>query len=861
MAAKIQLTVEANFKSAEDALKSLGDLTESEAKKVEKMRKKFTTNEIDKMMRANTRLGASITAVSGKMAGLQAQKKSLERKIKDLINAGFKPASKEVQTLKMRYLDLNKAIKKENDLLEKNNQIKKNTAKLNKNINKSLKYSALALAGVGALIVKNTFDMAKYGDELAKTSRRLGVTVEELQEFGFAAERQGVNQQQFLTAMEKLQRNIGDARAETGKLNQTLKRTNPSLLEAFKNTETMGQAFELAIDSMSKMNDQFDKASLATALFGRQGLKMLTVTEAGIDGFNELRAAMRGIGVITKEQAERSEVLVDKMTDLQTAWKFTRTQLADQLNPAMQELTQQITVQLKDIPRLTLIFEKWLPLIKGVGVALGVVSIALGVKMIKAAFLFFKATKIASLSAGVLVLAITGLATAIFLIMKDIDLWKALFLKSIAIVKVNWKLFAGFLGRVWDGVILNVKEKVLDWGFTIGKIFFKTAKTIASNLALPGTKMEEFANKMETGFTKFNSDTFAIRIGIINQQKEINKTFKSNLVNAAAVAKAEDEKFNKSVKLWNQRKADEKARHDITINNIKAEQKEIENSIAAQKRAREAQVKAQKEAAAAAEFKAYGESVGFLKTLGLTDADLYEIDVKMKMLELQFKGTTDYIIEEANRRIEAKAEANAKEIEMEKQLADSKMEILKGWTEAKKEADNLELMRSMNNIAVQDKAVEFAQRGIQQIMDLNEEAAGKSRKAAILQKALGSASATISGLVGFNRALEDPTPMPTWLRLANAFSLLGSSAVSVAKIWSTPLPTAETGGRFTVPDATGTDNVGLRVNPGETIDVTPRGEQPGGTPQKIVIQLNEDVLFEAMTNGVRQGKVIIDGNL
>jgi hypothetical protein len=57
-----------------------------------------------------------------------------------------------------------------------------------------------------------------------------------------------------------------------------------------------------------------------------------------------------------------------------------------------------------------------------------------------------------------------------------------------------------------------------------------------------------------------------------------------------------------------------------------------------------------------------------------------------------------------------------------------------------------------------------------------------------------------------------------------AASVLAAGIAQQIKINSTPIPSAETGGRFIVPNNSGVDSVGLKVNPGEQIDVTPRGQ-------------------------------------
>jgi hypothetical protein len=74
---------------------------------------------------------------------------------------------------------------------------------------------------------------------------------------------------------------------------------------------------------------------------------------------------------------------------------------------------------------------------------------------------------------------------------------------------------------------------------------------------------------------------------------------------------------------------------------------------------------------------------------------------------------------------------------------------------------------------------------------------------------------------------------------------------------SKPKLSAETGGRFTVPDNAGSargDSQNIRVNPGETIDVTPRGEG-----RKLVVNnyLDKRLLWSVMQDGIDSGVITV----
>ncbi len=110
-----------------------------------------------------------------------------------------------------------------------------------------------------------------------------------------------------------------------------------------------------------------------------------------------------------------------------------------------------------------------------------------------------------------------------------------------------------------------------------------------------------------------------------------------------------------------------------------------------------------------------------------------------------------------------------------------------------------------------------------QIGTLFESMGQDNRGFVITARALSATQAGINSALAFTTVLTDPTPKPWWQKLFEATSVLGAGIAQQAAIWSAPIPSAETGGRFMVPDVSSrVDSAYLRVNPGETVDVTPR---------------------------------------
>jgi hypothetical protein len=129
--------------------------------------------------------------------------------------------------------------------------------------------------------------------------------------------------------------------------------------------------------------------------------------------------------------------------------------------------------------------------------------------------------------------------------------------------------------------------------------------------------------------------------------------------------------------------------------------------------------------------------------------------------------------------------------------------------------------------------------------------------AAKLAKVLAAAQAGINSYLAFTQALKDENGGPMWLRMIMAGTVLAAGIAQQVKIWNTPLPSAETGARFIVPQSVGSDSTLMRVNSGEEVDVTPRGMTGFTERQTITVQIEKQTIFDVVNDGIRGGDILI----
>jgi hypothetical protein len=125
---------------------------------------------------------------------------------------------------------------------------------------------------------------------------------------------------------------------------------------------------------------------------------------------------------------------------------------------------------------------------------------------------------------------------------------------------------------------------------------------------------------------------------------------------------------------------------------------------------------------------------------------------------------------------------------------------------------------------------------------------------AVLTKATASASAAINSYLAGSKALAE-VPYP-W-NFAAMGTVIAAGLANQIRIMATDIPSAETGGRFIVPNSPGSDNTYMRVNGGEEVEVTPRGMAGFRNEQTITVLLEKQVIFNVVNDGIRGGDILI----
>jgi hypothetical protein len=366
--ADIKLSIQANYKEASKAFNELANESEATREKIEKFTNSFQAETIQKFIDKQKLLEASLKGTRGEVSSITAAKKNYEKEIERLIRSGLDPESDAIKKLRDEHNKLTEEIKKANDV-----------QKVQKDIMKGAETAALGFfaamgAGVAAIGV-STQKMAEAGDEYAKTARVIGMTAETFQELNYAAKMSGVDN--LDSSLQKLNKSVSDVKSGTGSLTNYLKENDRQLLTQIQNVNSNEEAFNLLIDAIRQAPDEFTKATLATAAFGKSGQELILLANEGADGITRLREEAQRYGVISNEAAANSEAFLDAQSRLKASVSGVANELTAKLLPG---LTESITKLADFIAGI----DNWDEILERVGLALAGVTSGLVAFMIVA---------------------------------------------------------------------------------------------------------------------------------------------------------------------------------------------------------------------------------------------------------------------------------------------------------------------------------------------------------------------------------------------------------------------------------------------------------------------------------------------
>lgn len=193
---------------------------------------------------------------------------------------------------------------------------------------------------VGIAAIKNVFSVAKLGNEIDKTSQKVGMSTTTFQKWSYILERCGVEAANLKTAMRGL-----TAASMSSQNSDYFKQLgiNPDEL-------SQEQLFEKTVEALQKVEDSTTRAQIAYKLFGRASAELAPVLALNSAEIQRLSYQYDLLGATMDGRVVKASVnLTDALQDMRAAWQGLKNTLAQALMPLITNIVVKITVLIAKI--------------------------------------------------------------------------------------------------------------------------------------------------------------------------------------------------------------------------------------------------------------------------------------------------------------------------------------------------------------------------------------------------------------------------------------------------------------------------------------------------------------------------------
>lgn len=186
-------------------------------------------------------------------------------------------------------------------------------------------------------------------DSVSKMSQKVGVSVEALQGYQYAARLADVESESLGKSLAKLSRNIWDAARGSVEIETAFNKLGLSAKSTDGQLKTTDQMLEDIAERFSRMKDGTEKTALAMVLFGRSGADLIPLLNQGRDGLQEMREEAEKLGIIFSAQdAAAAEEFNDNITRLEMSFKGLATRVMGDVLPILLNFSEALVQNAKD---------------------------------------------------------------------------------------------------------------------------------------------------------------------------------------------------------------------------------------------------------------------------------------------------------------------------------------------------------------------------------------------------------------------------------------------------------------------------------------------------------------------------------
>lgn len=192
-----------------------------------------------------------------------------------------------------------------------------------------------AVIGMGTALVNSVTQLSEYGDNIDKTSQKLGLSAEAYQEWSVILQHSGTS----IDSMTRSFMTLTNA-VETG--SESFETLGISLEDAASMSKE--DLFSATISALQGVEDANERAALAQDLFGRGAMELAPLLNTSAEETEAMRQRVHDLGGVLSDRAVKgSAAYQDSLLDMNVALSGVKNSLLSEFLPLMTRVTDGIT--------------------------------------------------------------------------------------------------------------------------------------------------------------------------------------------------------------------------------------------------------------------------------------------------------------------------------------------------------------------------------------------------------------------------------------------------------------------------------------------------------------------------------------
>ena len=208
-------------------------------------------------------------------------------------------------------------------------------------------------AAVGGAAYKMAKDTAAAADNVDKMSQKIGISREAYQEWDYVMSQNGMSVDKLQTGIKTLTSQMDSAKKGTSSAVEAFDRLGISVTNSDGSLRSQEEVFEETIKALQNMDNETERARLATQLFGKAGVEMAPLLNQTAESTEALKDKAHELGMVMSDETINAGVeFTDTLDTLKRSFGGIANSLGGTVLPIVQSVLNLIIDKLPAIQEL-----------------------------------------------------------------------------------------------------------------------------------------------------------------------------------------------------------------------------------------------------------------------------------------------------------------------------------------------------------------------------------------------------------------------------------------------------------------------------------------------------------------------------